>query len=321
MTFPLPSNQSVTRRRLLTLAGGLTASAATAASPLATTALARPQYRQHGKLPVAEIEAALGAQGNVSHGVLDIGIERRDLTTVTGPQGVIFTPSFELHGDLTFQPLQGGRAFFNGDLALLPQEINGVIDAILRNRLVFQAFHQHFYDITPEVWFIHLRGVGSPVGLARAIRNVLAVTATPLPQQRPSNPTTPLDSGRLAQILRGDAQIGGDGVVTVSVGRAGKIVIGEVEASAEANISTTVEFLPLAADGSRAAVAPDFSMTAVEITPVMREMRRQGWDIGCLYNQESAESPQLYFSHQLKTGDPYALAAEVRRGLDHTRTK
>ncbi len=27
----------------------------------------------------------------------------------------------------------------------------------------------------------------------------------------------------------------------------------------------------------------------------MQVMRQQGWDIGCLYNQETDEHPQLYF--------------------------
>ena len=45
-------------------------------------------------------------------------------------------------------------------------------------------------------------------------------------------------------------------------------------------------------------------------------MRAQGWDIGCLYNQETDEHPQLFFSHQFKTGEPDQLAREIRRGLD-----
>lgn len=53
----------------------------------------------------------------------------------------------------------------------------------------------------------------------------------------------------------------------------------------------------------------------------MATMRGMGWDIGCLYNQETNEHPQLYFSHQFKTGDPYALAAEIRKGLDKTNSQ
>lgn len=54
--------------------------------------------------------------------------------------------------------------------------------------------------------------------------------------------------------------------------------------------------------------------------PVVRLMREQGWFQGCLYNQETNEDPQLYFDHMLKTGDAYALASEIRRGLDLTDT-
>ena len=54
------------------------------------------------------------------------------------------------------------------------------------------------------------------------------------------------------------------------------------------------------------------------MTPVVSLMRGAGWQVHCLYNQETAESPQLYFSHMLKTGDVYELAAEIRKGLDLT---
>ncbi len=62
-------------------------------------------------------------------------------------------------------------------------------------------------------------------------------------------------------------------------------------------------------------------MVASEVTPVVRLMRRQGWFQGCLYNQETDEYPQLYFDHMLKVGDPYALAHEIRRGLNQTRSR
>ncbi len=45
-------------------------------------------------------------------------------------------------------------------------------------------------------------------------------------------------------------------------------------------------------------------------------MQTQGWQIDCLYNQETAEDPQLFFSHDYKVGDAYELAREVRRGLE-----
>jgi Domain of Unknown Function (DUF1259) len=70
-----------------------------------------------------------------------------------------------------------------------------------------------------------------------------------------------------------------------------------------------------------AAVMPDFGMNGEEINPVVRTMRKMGWDIGCLYNQETEEHPQLCFSHELKVGNPYKLAAQVRKGLDQMKVQ
>lgn len=315
---PAGSHPTITRRRALAMGGGL--AGALVAVPGASAAPARRRLRhQHGTLPAEGIQAIIEAEGTVEEGVLGISVDRDDIGDVTGPGGVPFKPSFQIHGDLTFQPLGRRLAFLNADLALKPSELNPVIDALLAHGLVVQAEHQHFFDLDPMVWFIHFRGVGAPLALARAVRAVLRATSTPLPQTMPANPTTPLDVTRLEQILHGTAEVGADGVVTVTVERKGQIVIDDVVASPNANISTNVGFEPLDAHGTRTAVAPDFSMTTAEVNPVLQTMRRAGFEVGCLYNQETGEHPQLYFSHMFAAGDPYALARAVRRGIDHTR--
>jgi hypothetical protein len=311
----------LTRRRALAVggatAGGLLVAGSASGSAIAAAATVR---KRHGRIPSAAIEQIVGAEGSVSGGVLGIGVSRGDIGTVRGPLGVQFPPSFEIGGDLTFQPLGAHRAFFNGDLALKASELNAVVDAILANGLVFQAMHQHYFDLDPMVWFVHFRGEADPLTLARRVRRVLDVTATPLPQTMPADPTTPLDHARLAKTLHGSSEIGEDGVVTITVNRRDRIVVDGVQVSPEANVSTNIEFLPLDAAGTRAAVAPDFSMTAAEVDPVCRRMRAAGFEIGCLYNQETAEHPQLYFSHMLAVGDPQDLAVRIRKALDVTRS-
>lgn len=82
------------------------------------------------------------------------------------------------------------------------------------------------------------------------------------------------------------------------------------------SIANNIQFQPLG--NGKAAAVPDFSLTAGEVDLVVRTMRGFGWEIGCLYNQETAEHPQLYFSHVFKTGDPVALARQIRAGLNRT---
>jgi hypothetical protein len=321
-------NAPISRRRALALGGGIaTGGILASASPFTTAAAARGRRvpsghhdhrHQHGSLPADEIQQIVEAEGTVTNGVLSIDIEREDIGDVSGPLGVTFTPAFEIDGTLTFQPLGHGTAFFNGDIALKPGETQDVIDAIIANSLIFQAFHQHYIETSPNIWFIHFRGEGDPLKLATSVHNVLKATATPLPQTMPANPSTPLDADKLASILHGDAEVGDEGVVTVTVDRSDTIVIDGIRVSPEANISSNVQFKPLSSSGSNAAVGPDFSMKSSEVMPVVALMRKLGWFQGCLYNQETNEYPQLYFDHMLKVGDAYALAQEVRMGLDLT---
>lgn len=307
--------------RRAALLGGGAAVGSLAAGPLVAGAVARTPavHEQSGKLPSEKIQKILELEGSVTDGVLSIDVSRDDLGKVRGPLGVEFDGSFEIDGTLTFQPLGSNLAFFNGDLPLKPTETQPFIDALFANNLVFQAFHQHYIEMRPNVWFIHWRGVGAPLTLAAAVRDVLRVTGTTLPQKMPSKPKSPLDAKRLAAILHGDAQIGDQGVVTVNVLRSDRIVIDGVQVSPEANISTNIEFKPLG--DSAAWAAPDFAMTGAEVMRVVPLMRSLGWFSGCLYNQETSEAPQLYFDHMLKRGNAYALAAEIRKGLNLTHSK
>jgi hypothetical protein len=267
-------------------------------------------------LPVKRIEDVMQADGTVSNGVLDIEENRTDLSVSGGSPRVHFVDGFQIQNEFFFQSLDHGQAIMNGDLALKPSELQTVIDAILAHGLVFQAEHQHLYDLEPMVWFIHLRGVGDPVELAARVHAVVKATSTPLPQSTPPHPTTPLPAHQLGAILGGDAQVGDNGVVTVSVPRRDHVELGGVQISPDLNIATSVQFEPLG--GGRAAVVPDFSMTSDEVQAVITTMRHRGWEVGCLYNQETDEHPQLFFSHTFKTGDAVQLAREVRAGLDHT---
>jgi hypothetical protein len=222
-----------------------------------------------------------------------------------------------LASDLDFQALKDGSAMFNGDIPVRAAQMNTVIDAIIGNHLVLQAEHQHFYDLSPMIWFVHFRGVGSATTLATAVHNVLLADHMPSGQKPPENPRTPFDWRRIKSILgASSATTEEDGVVHFTVDRKVHERLGGIVINKELNVATPVDFQPLNKSGTRAAVVPDFGMTAPEVQRVISTMRAQGWDIGCLYNQETSETPQLYFSHDLKSGDPYQLAAEVRKGLD-----
>ncbi|HEX8113276.1 MAG TPA: DUF1259 domain-containing protein [Kofleriaceae bacterium] len=287
------------------------------------------------QMPIKQVEQIVGAQGEVTNGVLNITIMRTDIGEVHGPLGVTFTPAFEVHGELYFQPLGKNQALLNADMAVLEPETNPFIAALLQHGLVFQAFHQHL-PMLPQVWFIHFRGIGDPIALARATRAALEVTHVRLPQPPPPpHPTTPLDAHRLAHILHGEAHVGAEGVVTVVVARTDRVVLEGVRVSPYAGISTTIQFKPIRRDDdagmaneskpggkANAQVCPDFSMTAAEVVPVVKRMQiEHKFFQGSLRNDETNEQPQLFWDAMVKEGDAYQLAEEIRSALNLTKCK
>jgi hypothetical protein len=308
------------RRRTLTAGGAMMAGLFVGSTPdtaLGQTGTAAPPST--GTLPVQDIQRILRSPGTVHGPVLEVTQLRKDLNDVRGPGDIPFKPAFEVHSDFYFQALPNNRAILNAELALRAEEINAVIDRILQVGFVFQAFHQHFFDLEPQIWHVHLRATGSPYGLARGLDYVVRATGTPLPQTEPTNPTTTLDAQRLGRLLGGEAEVHEDGVVSVSLRRREQITLGGVPIDSRLGVQHEIFFEPLP-DG-RTAVAPDFALLAQEIAPVIRLMRRDGFDVHCLYNQETAETPQFYFSHLLAVGNPYYLARVMRRALQQTNTR
>jgi len=314
-------SQIIDRRRALAIgasvAGGLITSSlgmgtakAQTAGALETSLTSRTRK---------QIEQIFQAQGTIADGLLSFEIDRNDIPNAT-LRGVPIKPAFQVNGNLYFQDLGGGRAVMNSDLALKGNEIDPFIDQLLLHDIVFQAEHQHFYDLDPLVWFIHFRAAGNPIQIARGVKAALNVTSTPFPQTNPTNPTTPLPANKLGEILGAKPSIGADGIVNFAVPREDPITLGGIHINPYLNVSTPISFQPYGG-GQNAAAVPDFGMTASEIQNVIGLMRGKGWDIGCLYNQETAEYPQLYFSHQIKTGNAVELAHEIRAGLNRMDMK
>lgn len=308
----------ISRRRALALGGSIAGGLVVASSPL--PAAAAPVSATD--LPVKQIEQIMEAPGMMMNGILSIGINRKDLHVsqhLPGYGTIPYKPAWQNNGAFFFQSLGNGKAILNADFGgLLPKEIDPFIDKLLKGGLVLQALHQHFYDLDPQVYFIHLRGIGDPLQLARAAIAAVKGTGTPLPQSSPTKPQTSLPAKELGSILGGSPTVGDSGVVSVNVPRLNSITLSGVHINPFLNIATAINFEPLS--NGQAAAAPDFSMIASEVQNVFRVMRQQGWVIGCLYNQETDEHPQLYFSHQAKVGDAVKLAKEIRKGLDQTNS-
>ena len=317
---PAPAT-ALDRRRLLQF--GAAAAGATVLAACANEARAQSGATP---LPGDQIAAILGGEAEQDGPVTSVGIGRNDIERATVPfslngsrMEVPFNPGFELGGEFTFQAMSGGT-MMNGDFPFLPTEIQPALDVLIAQGIEVQSHHQHYMSLDPMVFFMHIRAFGDPLDIARKIRAMLDTTGVMLPQTSKPNPTTQLDAQMIGRILGDDKpSIGGEGSVSVVIPRTDGIKLGGRAVDPGLNVSSNASFQLL--PGGQTAAAPDFGMTADEVTPVLKAMRAKGWDVHCLYNQETAEDPQLYFSHMLKVGDTQTLAREIRAGLDLTRTK
>lgn len=326
----------LSRRRALTLGAGVagamatgalaqTADSSQGAGPEPATPGNAQQMAAARRVPLrafpsnlaTQIEQVLETPGVLANGILNISVARPDITNIMLGDFPV-NPAFQLGGSAFFQFLGHNNVLVNGNFTFQPEEVQPALDQFLAYDITLQALHQHFYQFNPQVWFIHFRASGDPLTIARGLRAVLGVTATPLPQESIPVPPGNLPAAQIASILGAQpASFSTDGGLGFSVPRAETILLGGYRANPYLNIATPISVQPYG-EGNNVGMVADFGMLASEVDIVTRRMRGLGWQVGCLYNQETDENPQLYFSHMFKQGDVLQLAKEVRSGLDLT---
>src|SRR5213594_4922561 len=134
-------------------------------------------------VPAAEpnwkaVEQALGKPGQLQAGdVFRVGMPRTDLAVTV--KGVRVRPGFALGSYAAFAQV-GDRAMVMGDLVLLDQEVQAVMSGLLSGGLEVAAVPNPLHDMSPHVMYMHYEGHGDAVQMAKALRQALSVSGTPL---------------------------------------------------------------------------------------------------------------------------------------------
>src|SRR5215510_15114133 len=139
---------------------------------IAALALAAPQPKP--ALDTARIEELTGAKGAMDpkEGVFKVSVPRSDLNVNAG--GVHITPPMGLTSWAAFQPAGPGKVMVMGDVVVLEDQVNPVMNAALDNGLDVTALHNHFFWDSPKVMFMHIGGMGDEDKLASAVGKVFA---------------------------------------------------------------------------------------------------------------------------------------------------
>src|SRR5260370_10637811 len=203
------------------------------------------------------VEQALGKAGQVQAGdVFRVGLPRTDLTVTV--KGVPVKAPFALGSYAAFKQI-GDQAMVMGDLVLLDQEVPAVMSGLFAGGLEVTAVHNHLNEMAPHVMYMHYSGHGDAVQMARALRQALSASGTPLgaaPAAAAPAPGATLDTKAIEQALRRSGRDVGAWVYQVTVPRAEAITeMGEALLPGMGDV-TVINFQPTS-DG-KAAITGDF---------------------------------------------------------------
>jgi hypothetical protein len=244
---------------------------------------------------------------------------RTDLAVTV--KGVAVRAGFALGSYAAFKQVSD-RAMVMGDLVLLDQEVPAVMSGLLNAGLEVTAVHNHLNEMSPHVMYMHYAGEGDAIQLAKALRQALSASGTPLGAgaAAPAAATGPtLDTKQIEQSLgRSGRDIGG-GVFQVTVPRVEPITEMGRPLLPAMGVTTVLNFQPLA-DG-KAAITGDFVLVDKEVNAVARVLRQQGIDVTALHNHGLMDTPRLFYMHFWATDDAVKLARGLKAALDQTNSQ
>jgi len=271
------------------------------------------------ELDKSSIEKAAGTGASAQGDVLRIGWSRDDVQVVV--DAMPFPPAAGLGSWAAFKPTGNGQdVVVMGDTVVFQDEVDAAMDAAFSHGLKVTALHNHFFYDDPKVYFMHIGGDGPATELAGAvkatwdaIREVRA--ANPEPAESfsggPPTPNGNIDANRLSEITGLDATMQAGGVVKISSGRNASIHGTEIGSS-----MGLTSWAAFSGDDTYAVMDGDFIMTAAEVQPVLKSLRKSNLHIVALHNHMIDEQPGYYFTHFWGKGSVVELANGFKAALE-----
>jgi hypothetical protein len=277
------------------------------------------------KLDEGKIAAAAGSKATTTpDGVVRLAWGRTDVPVTI--DGMSFKPAAGLGSGAAFTATSHG-AMVMGDTVVFQDEVTPAMDAAFAGGLEISGLHNHFFFDEPKVYFMHIGGQGEPEKLAAAVKSMWdaikkvradhAQPATHFPGKVPQAGT--LTAAPLDKILglKSETQ---PGVVKFTIGREG--AMHGIKVGGSMGLTTWAAF---SGSDALAAVDGDFIMSAQEVQPVLKALRKANFHIVALHNHMIGEQPAYFFTHfwakgpteELARGFKAAMAAQNEAGKGH----
>lgn len=257
------------------------------------------------------IDEALARSGQKTGDVYKVGFPRTDLRVSV--HGLAIKPGLALGSWAAFTGTDD-NAMVMGDLVLLEDELNPVMDRLRASGFEITAVHNHLIEETPQVLYMHYMGHGPAGQLAGSLKAALAASKTPLekPAVVAEEPAAPAWVATVQDSVGRKGTFKG-GVLSYGVARSDQIAMGGMTVAPAAGVAEAINFQ--AADSGQVATTGDFVLTAAEVNPVLSELRAHHIAVTALHSHMLTEEPRLFFMHFWAVGDPQSVGAGIKAAL------
>jgi hypothetical protein len=278
-------------------------------------------------LDTTKIDQALGRPGQKIGDVYKVGFPRTDLHVSV--HGLAIKPGLALGSWAAFTGTEG-NAMVMGDLVLLEDELNPVMEKMRSAGFEISAVHNHLLNETPRVMYMHYMGHGAASQLAASLRAALAASKTPL-----EKPVAAVEEATPPAWVKGVEDSVGrkgtfkGGVLSYGVPRAQAITLATakdplgimdgMKVDPAAGVAESINFQ--AAESGNVATTGDFVLTAEEVNPVISELQAHHILVTALHSHMLTEQPRLFFMHFWAVGSPETVGAGIAAALKHVSTK
>jgi hypothetical protein len=265
----------------------------------------------------ATIDQALGRSGQKTGEVYKVGFPRTDLQVSV--HGLAIKPGLALGSWAAFTGTDDS-AMVMGDLVLLEDELNAVMDKLRSAGFEITAVHNHLIDETPHVLYMHYMGHGPAAQLATSLKEALSASKTPLEKPAPAaEESAPPAWVNTVQDSVGRKGSFKGGVLSYGVPRSDEITVNGMVVAPAAGVAEAINFQ--GADSGQVATTGDFVLTAAEVNPVLSELRTHHIAVTALHSHMLTEQPRLFFMHFWAVGDPQSVAAGIKAALGRIAVK
>lgn len=269
-------------------------------------------------LDTAKIDQALGRSGQKLGDVYKVGFPRTDLHVLV--HGVTIKPGFALGSWAAFSGTND-NAMVMGDLVLLQDEVNPVMEKLRAAGFEITAVHNHLLDETPRLMYMHYMGHGPAEQIATSLRGALAVSKTPLgkPAAATAGSSAPPSWVKTVEDTVGRKGGFNGGVLSFGVPRADAVTMSGMTVAPSEGVAESINFQE--AGGGKVATTGDFVLTAEEANPVISALEENHIAVTALHSHMLTEQPRLFFMHFWAVGSPESVAEGIKAALSHVSTK